>query len=112
MLMQGVPASVGSLVTVEPRSALSSVFVQPIKLFKEILLQFHLISIANSERRWQLEKEASCFRRNTHFRSRLILFTLLRAAAAEGFCGASTMPGDPTIRLAGGLVGSAQIVPS
>lgn len=59
--MQGVPASVGSLVAVEPRSALSSVFVQPIKLFKEILLQFHLISIANSERRWQLEKEASCF---------------------------------------------------
>lgn len=48
MLMQGVPASVGSLVAVEPRSALSSVFVQPIKLFKEILLQFHLISIANS----------------------------------------------------------------
>lgn len=59
--MQGVPASVSSLVAVEPHSALSSVFVQPIKLFKEILLQFHLISIPNSERKCQLEEEASCF---------------------------------------------------
>lgn len=97
--------------TAASHSALNSVFVQPFKLFKEILLRFHLMSLPSSEMRSVSSKKRPLVSEETHvFKADGSCSCWYVDAIVEEFCDASAVPCHSVILIIDEFLGSVQIL--